>query len=234
MRLHRFITDIAWSNDLRIVVDEPRVVHQVLRVLRLTPGEQLLIVSKEGQEVRGTVSDDSSKSVLAIDVIERLTPRISTHSNVHLYCAILKKENFDWVVQKTTELGVATITPLITDRTIKQGLSLERMQTIALEAAEQSGRVSVPLIGQPITLSRALDESVGLKCWADIGDHAVSVGQIKKTADYSLFIGAEGGWSPEEQALASSILDCAVVSLGGLTLRAETAAVVGVYALVNR
>ena len=76
-----------------------------------------------------------------------------------LYCAVLKRENFEWVVQKCTELGIRAIIPIVTTRTVKTGLKMDRLRIIAKEAAEQSGRGIIPVINNPLEFDRALEEA---------------------------------------------------------------------------
>jgi 16S rRNA (uracil1498-N3)-methyltransferase len=122
--------------------------------------------------------------------------------------------------------------PIITERTIKLGLNQERLLKIVKEAAEQSGRGMVPEIVEPLKLAEAIiqaqENDVNFFCHFSKKrlNKLVSKGQI------GLFIGPEGGWSDEEVKMAKKA-NFEVVSLGENVLRAETAAIVGSYLVVN-
>jgi 16S rRNA (uracil1498-N3)-methyltransferase len=147
--------------------------------------------------------------------------------SVTLCCSILKRENFELVVQKATELGVSRIIPIIAERTVKTGLKMERLKAIAKEATEQSGRGVVPDISEPMSLTDAL-ALPGHKLFFHTGTQA----HPALSSDPALlFIGPEGGWSDRDVAAAVSA-GCQVCSLGKRTLRGETAAIVACYQAV--
>jgi 16S rRNA (uracil1498-N3)-methyltransferase len=138
----------------------------------------------------------------------------------------LKRENFEWLVQKATECGIHYIVPILTRRTVKQGLKLERLREIAREAAEQSGRGRVPGIGEPMPFAEALDAATkaGATYFFDVGGKRYT-GSGERA---SLFIGPEGGWDPEERALAIESR-AMIADLGPRVLRAETAATIASF-----
>lgn len=149
-----------------------------------------------------------------------------------LFCSILKKENFEWVVQKATEIGVSVIVPVLTKRTVKTGLNFERLNKIAREATEQSGRGTVPKIRQVVDFTDAI------KMRKDFGQALIleqtSTGEpeIDQVGSVAILIGPEGGWEEDEISMA---LDdgWGAWSLGRTTLRAETAAIVAVAKAVR-
>ena len=147
-----------------------------------------------------------------------------------LYCAILKRENFELVVQKATEIGVREIVPLITQRTVKLDIKEERLRKIITEAAEQSGRGRVPMLRQAMSFADALADAQrnDANFFFDISDVIVEEGAIGDAMRRGLFVGPEGGWSYEE-VLAARAAGCHIISLGALTFRAETAAIIASY-----
>ena len=153
-----------------------------------------------------------------------------------LAVALLKGEKFDTVVQKATELGVASIVPVVTARAdvrLRAGKDVDarvaRWQRLALEAAKQSGRAVVPAVGAPCALAELLAaESVGARLlFTERGGYGLREALADVTAPTALtaLTGPEGGWADEELARAQAA-GWRLVTLGGRTLRAETAAVV--------
>jgi len=148
MKIHRFIGDYDLKSG-PFELTEPAVVRQIAKVLRLKPGEELILCDGRDLEARGKIVSVGPQSVQ----LTLWTPRptdIRPQTQVALYCSILKKENFDLVVQKATELGVMDVVPVITRRTVKQNLNLPRLRAIAHEAAELSGRGTVPEVHAPL------------------------------------------------------------------------------------
>ena len=145
-----------------------------------------------------------------------------------MYLAILKKDNFELAVQKATECGVSNIIPVITERTIKTGLNTERLEKIVKEASEQSGRSIVPKILETMELKEALQH--GTKNEEKVIFHLVKENYEpkKNVTTVSIFIGPEGGFTEKEINLAKES-GYEVASLGDLTLRGETAAIVATY-----
>ncbi len=153
----------------------------------------------------------------------------SSNNELWLFASIIKGDNFDLVVQKTTELGVDHIIPVISDRTIKKNVNLERLQRIAIEASEQSGRVSIPKIHQPVKLKQAIsdfmqEEKGGklLLCHQDGSDFGKVKPNLK--GKIGILIGPEGGWSDVEMKLFDD-RKIQKIRIGENVLRAETAAI---------
>lgn len=226
MKLHRFIGTFL-RKDKTIFITDPFVVHQMTHVLHLKPGEQVGLCDGKGGEVVASFVGVEKQGVKC-EVIEERAP-LPAFPIVTLCCAVLKRENFEWVVQKATEVGVSKIIPIITARTVKQSLRLDRLQKIALEASEQCGRRSVPVIESPQLFKQAMVIEKG-----EVGYFFDKDGELFLTistgahAPSRLFIGPEGGWDETEVKLAREV-NCSLVSLGPLTLRGETAAVVASY-----
>jgi 16S rRNA (uracil1498-N3)-methyltransferase len=148
---------------------------------------------------------------------------------LNLCVALLKGEKFDLVVQKATELGVTTVTPLITryaDIHLRDAADatkrVARWQRIALEAAKQSGRAFVPEISLPVVFEAALDfDGVGVM-FSERGGEALE--SLTAANSITALVGSEGGWADEEIDAARA-RDFHIVTLGGRILRAETAAI---------
>jgi len=145
---------------------------------------------------------------------------------VWLCMSIIKKDNFEWVVEKATELGVTHIVPIISGRTEKKALNMERLRSIAKEASEQSGRANIPIVHEPVALADSFEivkANVVFVCDTGI-DAYVKLQSGTPKDSIALYVGPEGGWDDADKALFSGQkIDS--ISLGPLVLRAETAAI---------
>lgn len=228
MRLHRFFLSQALPTTPRpLSITDQRIASQLFRVLRAQPGEQIQLFDSSGRQATAVINDLSPRELTV--TITKLETVLLNLRQVMLYCALLKKDNFELVVQKATEVGVAGIVPLVTARTVKQNIRHHRLMTIATEAAEQSGRVSVPNLAHPQLLADALATAVA--AGTTLFFHHDGQPWASLTLDdspRSIFVGPEGGWTPEEVAQAIKA-GATIVTLGPLNLRAETAAIVASY-----
>lgn len=229
MKIHRFIGPIDISK-AKIEIRDQELVHQINRVLKLRVGEQIIFGDGKGSEAL-SVLETVSKSLIEAKVISHTQNENEPTKSVTLYLAILKKDNFELAIQKAVEVGIARIVPVLTERTVKIGVNEERMKTIIREAAEQSGRGIVPELAEVVTFEQALAE-----CQADetfffdlTGESFEQATTAQATA---LFIGPEGGFTPEEVTLAKE-KGCMIANLGPLTLRGETAAIVASYRIIH-
>ncbi|MDD4902860.1 MAG: RsmE family RNA methyltransferase [Patescibacteria group bacterium] len=229
MKVHRFFGNFNLAGD-GVVSSDLELVNQIKNVLRLKPGEQVALCSGEGKEALAELVSAGSGEA-AFKILTRTENTAEPTRAVTLYCSILKRENFELVVQKATECGVKKIVPVIAERTVKTGLKIDRLEKIIKEAGEQSGRGVIPVLGDTVSFLEAL---------ALTGENAANClfdrsGELFKNdmADGSLgiFIGPEGGFSQKEIALAKES-GCRIASLGPLTLRGETAAIIASYLAV--
>ena len=227
MKQHHFVVSIDF-NDPEILISG-EVARQMKKVLRLQIGEEVVLLDGQGKEAVAEILEYKKENVRL--KVKSVRENKQDGRQVVLYVAILKKDNFEWVVQKATEVGVSKIVPIITERTIKTGLKLERLQKIILEASEQSGQTVLPKLGEVVDFKEAIKNSVGKKLLFNMGGEKLTA-LDKKEKVYSIFIGPEGGWTDKEVALAKEN-DCQVVSLGESVLRGETAAVVAAWWAVN-
>ncbi|OGJ58613.1 hypothetical protein A2881_02460 [Candidatus Peribacteria bacterium RIFCSPHIGHO2_01_FULL_55_13] len=232
MRLHRFITalDLSQSNG---IISDPDLLHQWTKVLRLHTGDTVVLCDGKGMEVKGTLRSLDRKHA-TVQLESQHPVGAEPDRSVTLYCAVLKRENFEWVVQKCTELGIKAIIPIVTTRTVKTGLKMERLRMIAREAAEQSGRGIVPVISEPMEFDRALEEGKNTR---NLFFHTLTNQQTSKPANeqtpLGIWVGPEGGWT-EEEVMKAKDAGFAIASLGALTLRAETAAIIGCFTVLQR
>ncbi len=232
MKIHRFIIEkinLVESANRPIRISDKQMVHQMKNVLKLKPDEIIIIADGRGLEARCQIIK-FCRGEAEVHLNEVSRNLFEPKKKITLYCSLLKKENFEFVIQKATEIGVSRIVPIITEKTIKLNVNTNRLKKIAREASEQSGRALVPEIIAPIDFKKAVE---------DAGANSVNLffvpgaKELKKD-DYfqretiGVFIGSEGGWSEAECYLAE-VARMQFVGLGSLVFRAETAAVLSVF-----
>jgi 16S rRNA (uracil1498-N3)-methyltransferase len=212
----------------------PAAARQMRRVLRLSPGQRVTAFDGRGGEY--TVALVSLRDDTALGAIEtRTMPDSEPRLHVTLCQALLPRDKFELVLQKATEVGVRAFVPLVTERSLVPASAvdnrrLDRWRRIVQEAAEQSGRVSLPTLAEPLTFAQALAggrHKPALLAWEretrrSVREALVALEPRLRGAHLTLFVGPEGGFS-EVEAVAARDAGAAVVSLGPRILRAETA-----------
>jgi 16S rRNA (uracil1498-N3)-methyltransferase len=216
--------------------------HRIARVLRMAPGQAVRLFDGTGREVEAAIGQTRGGTVTASITLE--LPPGPRRPELHLYQALIRPNRYEWLLEKATELGAAAITPVVSERCQVRPAELgpsraARWVRIAVEAAEQCGRRTLPRLGEPAALSRALEEAPGLLVlpWEEARDEAAPLGDVLRRQDprpaaLSLFIGPEGGFSIEEVE-AARVHGAVVVSLGPWVLRAETAALAALAIAVD-
>ena len=142
MKIHRFIINKNIREGV-LEIEDKDLVKQIKSVLRLKEGDKVLISD-------GNMNEALTKIIkIKGDIIEVEIEKIESNknepsANVSLFCAVLKRENFELVVQKATEVGVKEIFPIITSRTVKTGFKKDRLEKIITGPREQPGRGTVP------------------------------------------------------------------------------------------
>jgi len=226
------------QNTVKLSADEAKHLREVLR---LKPGDQVFVFDGAGNEFRCTIQQ-AKRDEATLGIIEAVAPP-SPESPVPitLAVALLKGEKFDLVVQKATELGVASIIPVMTrhaDIQLRDSNDAEkrvvRWRRIALEAAKQCGRAKIPEVTEPKTFATVVsDKSESLLVlFSERGGESLSTILADPLQPVVALVGSEGGWSDEEIETAKSE-GWKVVTLGGRVLRAETAAITVTVLLQN-
>jgi len=242
MKLHRFVSNSIDLTTLNLVgshlaISDPELVSQVKNVLRLEKGDKLIITDGKLHEGLCEIAGIDDRAIV-INILNISKNDKESKLRTILYCSILKRENFELVVQKATEVGIKEIVPVISKRTVKLNLRLDRLEKIAKEASEQSGRGVVPMIHAPIDFAAALKAAKVNKINLFFDEHGAeipdsTISRLAADSRVGLFIGPEGGWDESEVERIKNTLDFKIVSLGKLTLRAETAAIVASYLINN-
>lgn len=230
--MHRFYLSLPLPpTGACVVAGEPA--HRIARVLRLRPGDTVRLFDGSGREVE-TIIGQVRPGAVTVSIIAELPPE-APEPQLHLYQALIRPNRYEWLLEKATELGATTITPVITERCQVRATELGRARAarwsrIVAEAAEQCGRRTLPRLGEPQLLAAALTEASGLLLlpWEAERIRAAPLGealgrQHPRPDTVSILIGPEGGFTrlEAEAALARGALP---VSLGRRVLRAETAA----------
>ena len=205
--------------------------HYLLHVLRLKNGDVLRLFNGRDGEFRGCVTA-AGKNKAEITVHEQIRPQ-QTGSDLWLCCAPIKKGPFEYLLEKATELGVAEIQPILTQRTQIREVNGDRAYSICREAAEQSDRLNVPAVGNPVSLTDLVDvfpKDRALIVCAEWGD-ATSIHdvlhspELRQFAKAAFVTGPEGGFAADELELLRKVSNAFFVRLGPRILRADTAAI---------
>lgn len=241
--MHRFFVSAE-----NIIHDNVKLVgavaHQLRNVFRARSGEQVILLDDSGWEYTVMLEKVSSSEILG-KVTEKLFSRGEASVEITLYQAMLKSERFEFVLQKATELGVANFVPVLCARSIPKYMGdnrlksrYERWRKIVSEAAEQSQRGKLPVLRPAVEFPDACNGVDGRAIIAWENEREVSLKEvltkwrcINSKSSLSLFTGPEGGFTAEEVRSAYD-MGIVSVSLGRRILRAETAAITTVSAIM--
>ena len=218
------------GNRIRIVGGELRHVH----TLRLPPGARLRVFDERGDEHEVELERVGARAAEAV-VLATSRPARESPLDLVLAAALLKGTKMDLVVEKATELGVRRIAPFVAARTVGRGARIERWQRIAVAAAKQSGRTSVPVV-DPVVPFASLVRSgwPGLRLLAWEGESETPLAALPaRAAAVVIAVGPEGSLTEDEVAAARAE-GFTAVTLAPRVLRAETAAIAAVALCQHR
>ena len=199
---------------------------QIVQVLRMKLGDEITLLQNDGDAYTCTITT-INRSNISGTITAKESPLTLPPYTLTLCASITKRDTFEWMIQKCTELGVHAFIPLHTERTIKKTPDIhKRWSDIAKEASEQCGRITLPIIHTPCTLPHAFAQT---KACARILFHESAqeyiLPSLQPSMPVALFIGPEGGFSEHELTLAQKER-IHVRKMGSFVLRAETAAIV--------
>ena len=226
MRISRIYTQATLQASQSVELEE-KPSHHLSKVLRLKVGSDVILFNGDGYDYSGHINAIEKKSV-GIYINSREIKNSESSLKIHLGVAVSKGDRMDWIIQKSTELGVDEITPLLTERTElklkgdRKEKKQHHWQKIANGACEQSGRARLPTINRIQHLSEWTQTT---KATRKFVLHHRSIKQLNSNDDISsvcLLIGPEGGLSEDEIALAEHHHFDAL-QLGPRILRTETA-----------
>lgn len=234
MRIPRIYQAVTLAVGSEVELSDDAANH-VGRVLRLREGAELALFCGDNHEYQATIISASKKNV-RVAINHSNLSNVESPLAVHLVQGISRGERMDFVLQKSVELGVKSITPLFTERcTVKlQGERLtkkqEQWQRIVISACEQSGRNYVPEVRPALTLAEWLAQApLGQRLMLE-PTAADSLATLKPNAAFEILIGPEGGFSDQEVSLCHQ-QQCQGIQMGPRILRTETAALAAITAL---
>lgn len=207
--------------------DDTESAHAI-QVLRLKTGDEIHFTDGLGKLYKGSVELVGKKQFIA-NHIEVVRTEQELTTKIHLYVSPTKmSDRFEWLVEKATELGVSSITPLLTERTIKKNQNTKRLKNMALSAMKQSLQLFLPVIHEPQPINKIdLNLPNSAYYFGYCGD--MEKQDLKNidlsAANINFFIGPEGDFTPKEIELMQKN-KCIPVSFGETRLRTETA---GIY-----
>ncbi|MFH0755330.1 MAG: RsmE family RNA methyltransferase [bacterium] len=240
MRLHRFYLNKKIEKEVHI--NDKELLHQWLKVFRLKASNRIIIFNGGDIEYEGYFKILKKKEAVLIIDKEK---KVEKNQQIELYyfCSIIKKDKFELIVEKCTEIGVSFFYPILSERSEKKNLNIERLNKIAKEAVEQSGRIILPKIFSPELLEKIISDfsdfngklfvldfdgaSFAETFIKNINNENIqNKNENEKTRQkIGLFIGPEGGWSDKEKKFFKQ-KKIQSISLGSQILRAETSAIV--------
>lgn len=201
-------------------------------VLRLKEGGEVLLFDGGSGEWLARIVDSGKKRMTL--AVQRRTREPETIPDVWLAFAPVKRAQTDWLVEKATELGAARLIPVMTQRTVAERVRLDRLESIAIEAAEQCGRTRLPQISEPLSLTNFLERRDTMRAlyFADEGGGAAAADTFAP-GPAVILTGPEGGFTSEERAAVRAASNATPISLGPRILRAETAALAALAAFMT-
>ncbi len=242
--MHRFFVPPESIVSDVVAIPQPQA-RQIARVLRLAPGDQIVALDDTGVEYEVVLTDVDAKGASG-KVVDRRPALGEPQRRIVLYQALLKSDRFELVLQKCTELGVSAFVPFVSGRTVVRERAkghtrsrVDRWLRIVTEAAEQSRRGRIPTILDPVTLQEAVEGASGttIMPWEDERDSGLrttisqALTEADGASDVAIIVGPEGGFAEDEVDFAREH-GVRVVNLGRRILRAETAAIAAVSAVL--
>lgn len=214
----------------------PDTSHHLAHVLRVRIADSLSIFNGEGGEYAAVITEINKKNVTVL-LKEYLSRTVESPLQLSLVQGISRGEKMDFTIQKAVELGVHTIIPLLTERSSvkleheRLEKRLQHWQSIAIHAAQQSGRNQITKITAPQTLSSFLNEKIDYRFILSPHAHlSLKTLSLPPHAKVALLIGPEGGFTDTELDFAIQ-KGCICLNLGPRILRTETAALASITAL---
>lgn len=225
-----YLQNIIIQND-SVNIRDKQVIYQITKILRLKKGD-IFVVFDPQFEYQILIRQISQENLTG-KIIEKTKSEREPKKKLTLYQSLLKSDKFEWILQKCVEIGVSEFTPMVSDNSIVREISenkLERYQKIIKEATEQYGSTKIANLSPVVTFKQAAEQIKDFKgqkilAWEGQIENQINKVLDKNQKEYHLFIGPEGGFSPEEVELAGQN-GIQIVSLGKRILRAETAAIV--------
>ncbi|OPJ63845.1 16S rRNA (uracil(1498)-N(3))-methyltransferase [Clostridium oryzae] len=234
--MHKFFVKPENISGNTAVIDGDDVKH-IYKVLRLEKDDEIIINNLADEEFLGAI-EEVNKMQVTVKIIKKLDISNESNINITLFQGLPKSTKMDFIVQKSTEIGVKKITPILTERVvnkveIKEFKKVDRWRRIALEACKQSKRTTIPEIDEPMEFETLLNVLKGFDLIVVPYENAEGFG-IKKMCsaaerdnilNVAVIIGPEGGFEQSEIDKLTQ-LGAYIVTLGPRILRTETAGII--------
>ncbi|NKB22236.1 MAG: 16S rRNA (uracil(1498)-N(3))-methyltransferase [Alphaproteobacteria bacterium] len=231
MRVTRLFVDHSFSSEQSVPLSEAQA-HYLMNVLRMGLGDPVQLFNGRDGEWRGLI-DKITRRRCSITLEKQVSDQ-RTEPDLWLIFAPIKRARIDFVATKATELGVSALIPVFTEFTDVSRVNTQRLQSNAMEAAEQCGRLSVPEVDEPVNLSEVMkdwpEDRLLLYCdetggGISINEYLAGQKATGRTEPMAILIGPEGGFSRSELDLLKEKTNFTAIDLGPRILRADTAAV---------
>lgn len=235
--MHRFYCPNTDFSPQRITLKNPGEIHHLKNVLRMVPGDELVLFNGQGDEVLAKI--ESISAIEAQVVIIRRQEKKLAGVSIILACAVPKKAKFETIIEKCTELGVDEIIPMRTERTEvilteeKQDRKNVRYQSVAINAAKQSARTTIPTVHQQKSLKTVLSSFDDKACRIIpcLSGERKSIKEVlagsRSCQQVVILIGPEGDFTPQELRISIQA-GFVPVTLGETILKVDTAAITAV------
>jgi 16S rRNA (uracil1498-N3)-methyltransferase len=215
------------TDDMHVELDAGQA-NYLGNVLRLGEGAELLVFDGSSGEWLARIVEAAKKRMTLR--VERKTREPEMVPDVWLAFAPVKRAQTDWLVEKATELGVARLIPVMTQRTVAERVKLERLQSIAIEAAEQCGRTRLPKVEEPVALKQLIEQTQQRRLYFADESGGEPAAEAFVPGPALILTGPEGGFTDQERAAVLAAPNSVAISLGPRILRAETAALASLSA----
>ena len=215
--------DLAAGAELELDEGQSRY---LAAVMRQAVGDAVAVFNGRDGEWRTVVAKVGKRSVRL--TVEAQTRPQAGGPDLDLVIALVKRARLETIVEKAAELGARRVRPVITERTNADHTRVDRLQAIAVEAAEQTGRLDVPTVAEPVKLARMLtdwEQGRRLLFCDEAGDAPTVLDAAREAGPWAILIGPEGGFSPTEREVLRALPFATAASLGPRILRADTAAI---------
>ncbi len=228
-KLHRFLISHIDQSKNWVIADK-NIVHQVNNVLKMKIGEKFIVFINNGNDIVISIKNIDKNNILVetVSINKVKNPSLKLTAII----SIVKGNTFEMIVQKLTEIGVESIIPLLSDRTVKQSVKITRLQSISNEALEQSGGTRKVTIYEPMKLEDCLKKFNYPSIVFEIGAKNITNNDLIQKKEMVMYIGPEGGWSDNDLNLFKKN-KVKFVGLGTKTLRTDTASIIGAYTLLQ-
>lgn len=240
-RSPRLFVEAPLAAGVRVALTAPHL-HYLRDVLRLKPGDPVLVFNGADGEWRAALAEEGRRA--ASLAIETQTRPQTVAGDLHYLFAPLKRARLDYVVQKAVEMGASRLQPVVTRHTQAERVNTARLRANAIEAAEQCGILALPEVAEPLPLPRVLATVEPGRCLvfcdedAPVADPLAALAAARDGAaggarlPLAVLIGPEGGFSDDERDMLLARDGVIRLALGPRILRADTAAVAA-FALVQ-